>query len=289
MIIIQEYAEKALTKRLEIIRKEAKPARCIHIRFASTDIPINTITPTIKHYIESNIETTEQTQLFICTDGDAYLIGHHIATKDIQFFLKYLGDTLEIDILTIATLYELPTKIHAVLTSVDTKIQQQDAQKISVETSNAQAKEHKKRSAILHVINKDTARSSIINTRKKRVKPQVMVIEDDAFTRQLVLNIMRKQYPIEGTGKPAEALSMYIKLAPNVLFLDINLPDVTGHELLERILEIDPNAYVVMLSGNADANNITAAMAKGAKGFVGKPFTKDKLLQYIDKCMAQSH
>ena len=70
------------------------------------------------------------------------------------------------------------------------------------------------------------------------------------------------------------------------LILDINLPDVTGHDLLERILLIDPDAHVIMLSGNADQTNIVQAMSKGAKGFIAKPFElkelRDELHRLLD-------
>lgn len=283
MIIINEFTEKALTERLEVIRKEAKHSRCVHLKLSRTHIPVNSVTPTIQQYIEANIETTEQYQLFICEDGDAYLIGNNIASKEIQFFLIYLANTLHIEMKPITTVYELPAQVYAVLTSVDEKIQRQLTKKITIKHGEENVKITQKRHSILSVMNEESAKNTILINRKSHTKPQIMVIEDDSFTRQLVINIMQKQYAISGTGNPSEALKMYIRLAPEILFLDINLPDVTGHELLERIIALDPHAYVVMLSGNADKDNITTAINKGAKGFVGKPFTKDKLLQYIEK------
>ena len=76
---------------------------------------------------------------------------------------------------------------------------------------------------------------------------------------------------------------IYVNKAPAVRFLDIGLPDIDGHTVLKKVFEIDPDAYVVMFSGNGDKENVMKAVKTGAKGFVGKPFTKDKLYQYIDK------
>ena len=75
----------------------------------------------------------------------------------------------------------------------------------------------------------------------------------------------------------------YVNKAPDVLFLDIGLPDINGHEVLEKLFKLDPDAYVVMFSGNGDKENIMKAVELGAKGFVGKPFSQEKLLQYIQK------
>ena len=283
MIIINEYTEKALTERLETIRTDAEQARCIHFAFAGTPILPDTITPTMTRYVEGHIETTDQCQLYICEDGDMYLLGNSMSAKHIQFFIKYVGDAMNQNIKDKAAVYELPTQVNHVLTSVDSKLQLQVDERQTTVDHDALARQEQKRKSILEVVNKSHAQASIAQTRSQRSKPQIMVIEDDAFTRQLIVNIMQKRYPIAGTGNPAEALSSYVRLAPDVLFLDINLPDVTGHELLDSILELDPDAYVVMLSGNADKENITTAMSKGAKGFVGKPFTSERLLQYIEK------
>ena len=125
---------------------------------------------------------------------------------------------------------------------------------------------------------------NITQRRAKRNHPEIMIIEDDPFSRRLVENTLLKKYPLTGLAEATYALDTYTRIAPDVLFLDINLPDVTGHELLEKIIIIDPDAYVVMLSGNSDRHNITQAMSKGAKGFVAKPFSKEKLFHYIEHC-----
>jgi two-component system chemotaxis response regulator CheY len=111
--------------------------------------------------------------------------------------------------------------------------------------------------------------------------PEVMMIEDDAFSSRLVENVLRGYCRLTRLPSALGALEMYGRLAPDLLFLDINLPDVTGHELLERITGMDPHCKVIMLSGNADKQNIMQAMQLGARGFVAKPFTKEKLLQHL--------
>ena len=74
-----------------------------------------------------------------------------------------------------------------------------------------------------------------------------------------------------------------------MIFLDIDLPDVNGHEVLSSILKIDANAHIIMLSGNSDQENVVNAIKAGAKGFVAKPFLKDRLYKYIDECPMIMH
>jgi DNA-binding NtrC family response regulator len=59
---------------------------------------------------------------------------------------------------------------------------------------------------------------------------------------------------------------------------------MNGHVILQEIVSFDPDAFVVILSGNSFKENIIAALEDGAQGFVTKPFTKDKLLHYIESC-----
>ena len=78
-----------------------------------------------------------------------------------------------------------------------------------------------------------------------------------------------------------KVFSLYASYQPDIVFLDINLPDLNGYDVLDWIMNNDPGACVVMFSSNNDMDNIVSCMGYGAKGFVSKPFSKDKLLHYI--------
>jgi two-component system chemotaxis response regulator CheY len=121
----------------------------------------------------------------------------------------------------------------------------------------------------------------VLFQRAKRPDFRVQLVEDDSFTLQLIEKSLPGMLVIK-TMDAIEAIEMYMLNAPNVVFLDIGLPSMSGQEVLSRILAFDPDAFVVMLSGNAYKEEIEKAMQNGAKGFVGKPFTKEKLHQYID-------
>ncbi|MFZ2620784.1 MAG: response regulator, partial [Alphaproteobacteria bacterium] len=57
--------------------------------------------------------------------------------------------------------------------------------------------------------------------------------------------------------------------------------------VLTNMLAVDNDSFVVMLSGNAFVDDIQKAMKAGAKGFVAKPFSRDKVLAYVEKCKAK--
>ncbi len=117
--------------------------------------------------------------------------------------------------------------------------------------------------------------------RKSRQPQYVLVVDDDPLTRQIIATAFKANYAIVSACDAEEAVANYLLYAPDVVFLDIGLPGISGFAALKQILECDPEAYVVMFSGNSYLDNITKALGAGAAGFVAKPFKKDKLHRYI--------
>jgi len=152
----------------------------------------------------------------------------------------------------------------------------------------AQLRKVERREQILSVSSLASA-GDIATRRSGRDRAEFMIIEDDAFSARLVENLLRKQYAVTTLNAADKALQTYAQKAPDMLLLDINLPDVTGHELLESILRMDPNAYVVMLSAHSDVDNVKRALQRGAKGFVTKPFSQERLMQYVERCPTLQH
>jgi two-component system C4-dicarboxylate transport response regulator DctD len=124
----------------------------------------------------------------------------------------------------------------------------------------------------------------LTTARTNRTVPEIMIVEDEPFSRRLLEKLLPPEFKVTSLGEADDMLSRYAITVPDILFLDINLPHVNGHELLERVLALDPNAFVIMISGNADRQNVLKAMQRGASGFVAKPFSRDRLFEYIRRC-----
>lgn len=112
-------------------------------------------------------------------------------------------------------------------------------------------------------------------------KPRVLLVDDDALTRLMVRTALKDSCTLETVSGAANTKMMYESFRPNVVFLDIGLPDGDGQSLLTDILGVDKDAYIVMFSGRDDVNNIAQSIDNGARGFIAKPFIKNRLLQYI--------
>ena len=117
--------------------------------------------------------------------------------------------------------------------------------------------------------------------RNARSPLRVMIVEDDIMTRKLVSSQLKAEHVIITAVNASEALRNYMIYAPDIVFLDINLPMFSGLDILPRIRNIDPQANVVMFSGNATLDNICLALNRGARGFLPKPFRKDRLMHYM--------
>ena len=118
--------------------------------------------------------------------------------------------------------------------------------------------------------------------RKHRQPQYVMVVDDDPLTRRLVTTAFKEKYALITACDAQEAVANYLLHAPDVVFLDIGLPSINGFSVLQQLIASDPDAYIVMFSGNSYLDNVTAALNAGAAGFVAKPFKKEKLRYYIE-------
>jgi two-component system chemotaxis response regulator CheY len=112
-------------------------------------------------------------------------------------------------------------------------------------------------------------------------QPKVLLVEDDPVSRWLVRSTLKNLCQFASAPSANKAFSMYASFKPDIVFLDINLPDNNGYNVLEWIMRNDPGACVVMLSSQDQLDNVAMALQDGAAGFISKPFLKDNLLHYV--------
>lgn len=124
----------------------------------------------------------------------------------------------------------------------------------------------------------------IMQEKLKRPNDVIMLVEDDLFARNIAMNALKGKFKVVEVADGAKATQEYLSHSPDVLFLDIHLPNKKGPAILKEILEVDPQAFVVMLSADAAEDRVMECIGIGAKGFIAKPFRGDKLYDYIRKC-----
>ncbi|WP_289097133.1 response regulator [uncultured Pseudoalteromonas sp.] len=113
-----------------------------------------------------------------------------------------------------------------------------------------------------------------------------ILIVDDVGTVRSFLNQTLMHLGIDNVREAstaAQCLSACKEKELNIIFLDIELPDGDGKEIISQINEISPEANVVMVSAHSTVENVKEAIEKGAKGFVVKPFTPKKIAAMLKK------
>jgi two-component system chemotaxis response regulator CheY len=120
--------------------------------------------------------------------------------------------------------------------------------------------------------------------RMVRQENNFMIADDDMYIRALVKAGLKGAGGCVEIGNGSEVIEAYKKYNPDMLLLDIHLPGLTGQLILSRLISIDPAAYVIMLSADSSTENVQWAVEHGAKGFLPKPFSKTKLLEYAGRC-----
>ncbi len=119
--------------------------------------------------------------------------------------------------------------------------------------------------------------------RRGRTKPLLLLVEDDPFTLQLVKLAFKEGHEVITAETARQALVYYQRHLPDMVFLDIQLPDGNGISLLQEMTKADDEAYVVMLSSHSQKEKIMDCITYGAKGFIAKPFTRQRLMDAADK------
>jgi CheY-like chemotaxis protein len=125
----------------------------------------------------------------------------------------------------------------------------------------------------------------IAETIYRRGFAKVLLVEDDPVTRWMVRHALKNECQLATAATANRAFALYPSWKPDIVFLDINLPDNNGLAVLEWIKRNDPGACVVMFSSINNMDSIAGALETGANGFVAKPFLKESLVHYIHKNM----
>ncbi len=119
-------------------------------------------------------------------------------------------------------------------------------------------------------------------------KKRILVVDDSSFLRNSLKKILEDQgYEVVGTaGNGLEAVTKYKELKPDLVTLDIIMPQMNGLEVLKLLKTVDPNACVVMVSSMSAKQSVTDCVQAGAKNYILKPYEAQKLIAVIQKALS---
>lgn len=117
---------------------------------------------------------------------------------------------------------------------------------------------------------------------------KILVTDDSKLARKMVIKtlhetITNQEFEIIEGENGAQAIELYKKNSPKIVFLDLTMPEVNGFEALKEIKNFDNNAKVIIVSADIQKLSIEKAKELGAFNFIKKPIDSTKMKQIINK------
>lgn len=114
---------------------------------------------------------------------------------------------------------------------------------------------------------------------------KVLIVDDSAFMRLSLKNLLQKNgFQVIGEADNGRTgVDKYKELNPDIVTLDITMPEMDGLAALNEIIQYDKNAKVVIISSMGQEANVRQAVLSGAKNFIVKPFVSDHVLKVLAK------
>ena len=115
----------------------------------------------------------------------------------------------------------------------------------------------------------------------------ILIADDATFMRTLLKDILVKnEYVVAGEAtNGAEAVSLYRELKPDLVTMDITMPEKNGIDALKEIMAENPGAKVIMCSAMGQQAMVLEAIKSGAKDFVVKPFQAERVIEAVQKVL----
>jgi len=116
---------------------------------------------------------------------------------------------------------------------------------------------------------------------------RILIVDDAAFMRMMIRDILTKNgFEVVGEAQDgAQAIEKFKELIPDLITMDITMPEMDGIAALKEIKKLDPNAKVIMCSAMGQQAMVIDAIQAGAKDFIVKPFQSDRVIEAINKTL----
>jgi two-component system chemotaxis response regulator CheY len=116
---------------------------------------------------------------------------------------------------------------------------------------------------------------------------RILIVDDAAFMRMMIKDILSKNgFAVVGEAEDGvQAVEKYKELTPDLVTMDITMPEMDGITALKQIRNINPAAKIIMCSAMGQQSMVIDAIQAGAKDFIVKPFQADRVIEAIQKAL----
>jgi CheY-like chemotaxis protein len=274
MKIYRKNAEEALISALRLLHGQREYWDGRHFRLSRLNPVLRTRKSlnTLANFVKSEL-TDLQLEVYFCADGDVFLLfpkTHEPPIDKIHDKLRYLYATDPLVCNPSGENFSVAFSL------------ERDFDSIFMEAHKKQIK-NPANAEVLPDWN-ESAFSVAVAQRKIRLRPSILVVDDHSMNRMLVSEALTgaidAKIIIAKDG--AEALHQYCQHAPDMVFLDIEMPRMDGHRVLELISRNDKDAFIVMLTAKNFKEDVLKARENRAHGYITKPFNVGMINRYIE-------
>ena len=114
---------------------------------------------------------------------------------------------------------------------------------------------------------------------------KILIVDDNKLSAELLYEVIGNEYDRKIVPSGKDALQVLMLKHYDLVFLDLKMPEVTGHVVLDFIRKNVKNCFVVIVSGHGTKDNVEKAIESKIDGFINKPFSRERVKHYI--CMAE--
>jgi two-component system chemotaxis response regulator CheY len=117
----------------------------------------------------------------------------------------------------------------------------------------------------------------------------ILVVDDAAFMRMLLREILVAEgYIVHEAVNGRDAVEKFAEVRPDLVTMDLTMPEMDGFTALTLIRETDPTARVIMVTAQSSAGAVSQTFDAGALDYISKPFQPAKLVETVRKCLAST-
>jgi two-component system chemotaxis response regulator CheY len=123
--------------------------------------------------------------------------------------------------------------------------------------------------------------------RRATVKPKVLIVDDAIFMRRMIGDILQENdFEVIGEADTgSSAMKRFKELKPDLVTMDIIMPEMNGIEAVKGIISEDPQAKIIMCSALGQQALVKDALEAGAKDFLIKPFNPSRVVEVVNKVL----
>jgi len=293
--VVQENAEKELLRTLEAAMTQAAARSVMLCQFSHTKIAA---TPEMLMPILNDILKDQEAIIYFCHDGDAIIywkgfqdqVVKGLTTTLPMLFKDRLGAASKEQVFRYFEPFQHENELIALARG---KIIQKDIAATKPENAAVAMPPVRKPMAHMELLHFTAEQKDSLNEalsmRKRRRGIEILVVEDQGFSRKLLMSMLERNYRCREAATAEEAIKLYATYAPDLCFLDIELPDGSGHALAHLFRTHDTSGHLVMITANKFPHDVDIAVKNAVQGFIYKPYSKNRIYDIVNNVVKRAN